>query len=67
MGCTGPLTQEAVKAFQSKRGLKATGIADRAFYESLEMAMEEFIDSREDPQLRRAIDVLKEELRNRAA
>ncbi|HHW03050.1 MAG TPA: S41 family peptidase [Thermoanaerobacterales bacterium] len=62
-GVFGPRTRDAVIALQKKKGLAVTGIVDAAFYRALEDAMYEYLDSREDVQLRKAIDVLKQNIK----
>lgn len=66
-GVYGPRTKDAVKALQRRKGLAVTGIADKSLYNALDEAVAEYINSQEDVQLRRAIDLLKEELRKGAA
>ncbi len=66
-GVYGPRTKDAVKALQRRKGLAVTGIADKSLYNALDEAVAEYINSQEDVQMRRAIDLLKEELRKGAA
>ncbi|WP_422448050.1 S41 family peptidase [Thermoanaerobacterium sp. DL9XJH110] len=61
-GIFGPRTREAVKALQKKMGLPATGVVDANFYRALDKAVGEFLNSREDVQLKKAIEVLKRKI-----
>lgn len=61
-GVFGPRTAEAVKMLQKKKNLPITGVVDASFYKVLDEAVYEYIDSREDVQLRKAIDILKLEI-----
>lgn len=63
-GVFGPRTEKAVKALQKQKGLSITGIVDGNFYNVLEQAFCDYLYSREDVQLRKAIDVLKERIRS---
>jgi carboxyl-terminal processing protease len=63
-GVYGPRTQQAVRVFQGRRGLPSNGIADAFFYKALNEAIQEHINSKEDTQLRKAIDILKEQMKN---
>lgn len=62
-GVFGPRTLEAVKALQKQKGLPVTGIVDAAFYKTLDEAVYDYLNSREDNQLRTAIDVLKQKIK----
>ena len=44
-GVFGPATAEAVKAFQTQQGMKATGIASIAMQKALDCAVDEAIDN----------------------
>lgn len=59
-GVFGPRTLDAVKALQKEEGLPVTGIVDTAFYNVIDKAVYDYLASREDNQLRKAIDVLKQ-------
>lgn len=63
-GVFGPRTQKAVKVLQTNKGLPITGTVDEKFYKALDEAIYENIHSREDLQLRRAIDILKEKIKS---
>lgn len=63
-GVFGSRTLEAVKAFQRQKGLPVTGIVDAKFYAALDNAISNYLSSREDVQLRKAIDVLKAQLKS---
>ena len=63
-GVFGPRTRTAVKTLQKKKGLAVTGIVDAAFYKALDEAVYEYLHTREDVQLRKAIDVLKQKLKS---
>lgn len=65
-GVYGPLTEKAVKEFQAKKGIAVTGAAEADLFELLDEAVAEYINGKEDPQLRRAIDVLLEQLKIRS-
>jgi carboxyl-terminal processing protease len=64
-GVFGPRTEQAVKALQKQAGLPLTGIVDANFYKALDDAIYENLSSREDIQLRKAIDILKEVLKSK--
>jgi len=63
-GVFGPRTQAAVKTLQKNKGLKVTGIVDANFYKALDEAIVDHLTSGEDIQLRKAIDVLKDQLKD---
>jgi carboxyl-terminal processing protease len=63
-GVYGPRTQQAVMALQRQKGLPVNGIVDTSFYKALDDAIQEHINSKEDTQLRKAIDILKEQMKN---
>lgn len=66
-GVYGPRTVEAVKTLQKKKGLAITGVADKQFLEVLNDEIIDMLSSREDVQLRKAIDILKANIKGQAA
>lgn len=66
-GVFGPRTEQAVKALQKQAGLSLTGIVDTNFYKAMDDAIYKNLTSREDIQLRKAIDILKEILKSKNA
>lgn len=66
-GVFGPRTLEAVKTLQKQAGLPVTGIVDSNFYKALNDAIIKKLSSKEDIQLRKAIDILEEMLKNKHA
>lgn len=64
-GVFGPRTEQAVKALQKQAGLRLTGIVDANFYKALDDAIYKNLSSREDIQLRKAIDILKEIIKSK--
>lgn len=66
-GVFGPRTQQAVKILQQQAGLPSTGVVDANFYKALDDAIYKKLSLREDIQLRKAIDVLKEMIKKSKA
>ncbi|HHY71282.1 MAG TPA: carboxyl-terminal protease, partial [Thermoanaerobacterales bacterium] len=66
-GVFGPRTVQAVKELQKQAGMLVTGSVDANFYMALDDAVYKSLYSREDIQLRRAIDILKETLKSNTA
>jgi len=66
-GVFGPRTLQAVKTLQRQAGLPVTGTVDSNFYISLNDAIRQKLVSREDIQLRKAIDILKDMLKSKIA
>ncbi|ADL08273.1 S41 family peptidase [Thermosediminibacter oceani] len=52
-------TKKAVEDFQAKKGFPVNGIADEKLLEALDGAVNEALKSREDLQLKKALEVLK--------
>lgn len=66
-GVFGPRTLQAVKDLQKQAGLPVTGIVDGDFYVALNDAIIQKLLSREDVQLRKAIDLLLDILERKNA
>jgi len=66
-GVFGPRTLQAVKTLQKQAGLPETGVVDSDFYMALNDALVQKLVSREDIQLRKAIDILNEMIKNKVA
>jgi len=66
-GVFGPRTLQAVKELQKQAGLNVTGVVDSNFYEALNNAILQKLASREDVQLRKAIDILLDMLKSKNA
>ncbi|TYP58541.1 S41 family peptidase [Thermosediminibacter litoriperuensis] len=58
-GVFGPRTKKAVEDFQAKKGFPVDGIAGEKLQKALDEAVKEVLESREDLQLKRAVEVLK--------
>ncbi|NLZ51978.1 MAG: PDZ domain-containing protein [Thermoanaerobacteraceae bacterium] len=62
-GVFGPRTLQAVNTLRKQAGLPVTGTVDSNFYMALNDAINQKLSSKEDIQLRKAIDILKDMLK----
>jgi carboxyl-terminal processing protease len=65
-GVYGPRTQRAVMTLQQQKGIPINGIADSSFYRVINEAIKEKVSSQEDAQLRKAIEILKDQMKRSA-